>query len=697
MNWLASLLAPLRRPARHPNAWRQFQPSVEQLEARVVPIIASQLPLTTLAPLTLTSSQVAQLLNRAAAATPGQNAIVAVVDRSGDILGVRVEANVSTAVTGNASILDFSIDGAVSLARTAAFFSSDADPLTSRTVQFISQSTITQREVESYTFISNPNSTIGGPGFVAPIGIGGHFPPGVDNTPQVDLFGIENTNRQMLVNPAANGILNTPGSASLSTPFSSPAANDAQGVNVGLNGAFNAGAGASNGLNLIDTLSYFDSLYSAANQSNPNVPHVASRGIATLPGGIPLYENGVLVGGIGVFFPGSTGFADAENSQLSANYNPKLPDLSELAEAIAFAAAGGSTGANFPIGTIAGIPALPGFNLPNPQIQLAGITLDTVGPGGQQGPVNLIHYIKAEFGITIGTDSNRTLLLNGKPIPTGAGNEGVNEPVNAALKTLLPGQTPPTGWLVAPHAGVGITAAQVTQIIDQGIATAQQTRSQLRPLGVTTEMVFAVTDQNGNIVGLYRMADAPIFSIDVAISKGRDTEYYDNAAQLNPVDQLPGIPAGAALTARTFRFLAIPHYPEGIDSAPPGVWSILNDPGTNPNTGMNTGAPKPISAFTSVFGFDAFHPNTTFHEPVADNAGGRNSSGIVFFPGSSAVYVNGKIVGGFGVSGDGVSEDDVVTAGGIAHFEPAAILQVDEYTFRGVRLPYQNFDRNPNG
>ena len=260
----------------------------------------------------------------------------------------------------------------------------------------------------------------------------------------------------------------------------------------------------------------------------------------------------------------------------------------------------------------------------------------------------------------------------------------------------LNGKTAPTGWLVTPHAGVGITAAQVTQIINQGIATAEQTRSQLRPLGDTTEMVFAVTDDAGNVVGLYRMPDAPIFSIDVAVSKARNTEYYDNAAQLSPVDQLPGIPAGTAFTSRTFRFLAMPFYPEGINVNPPAVWSILNDPGTNPKNSLSI-ATESISAFTSEQGYDAFHPNSNFHEPYADDDGGRNSSGVVFFPGSSAVYVNGKIVGGFGASGDGVDEDDVDTVGGITSFAPPLAIQVDEYMFRGVRLPYQNFDRNPNG
>jgi hypothetical protein len=47
------------------------------------------------------------------------------------------------------------------------------------------------------------------------------------------------------------------------------------------------------------------------------------------------------------------------------------------------------------------------------------------------------------------------------------------------------------------------------------------------------------------------------------------------------------------------------------------------------------------------------------------------------------------------VSGDGVDEDDVVTADGIAGFEPPDALRADQFFVRGVRLPYQNFSRNP--
>src|SRR5262249_51098481 len=186
---------------------------------------------------------------------------------------------------------------------------------------------ITQREVNSYTFISDPTSTTGGPGFVGPIGIGGHFPPGVANTPQVDLFGIEHTNRDMLVNPGPNGVLNTPFDGGFGAG------------NVGLIDRFNVTPNP--GKSLVPPPSYFGTIKTAADQKNPAVKHVASRGIGTLPGGIPLYENGILVGGIGVFFPGKTGFASEENSQLSADFNPNKPDRSMEAEFIAFAAAGG--------------------------------------------------------------------------------------------------------------------------------------------------------------------------------------------------------------------------------------------------------------------------------------------------------------------------------------------------------------------
>ena len=102
----------------------------------------------------LTADEVAQTLEYATTVTPSNDAIIAIVDRQGRILGVRAESGVTP--TGNT--LTFAIDGAVAKARTAAFFANGDPangtlaPITSRLVRFISQTTITFRDVNS-----NPN------------------------------------------------------------------------------------------------------------------------------------------------------------------------------------------------------------------------------------------------------------------------------------------------------------------------------------------------------------------------------------------------------------------------------------------------------------------------------------------------------------------------------------------------------------
>jgi uncharacterized protein GlcG (DUF336 family) len=615
---------------------------------------------------TLATSDVSQLLQRAAAATASDNAIVAVVDRQGRILGVRVEGNVLPSITQNTQNLVFSVDGAVAEARTAAFFASNSAPLTPRTIQFISQTTITQREVESNPSIADPNSPFKGPGFVAPVGIAGHFPPNIPNTPQVDLFEIEGTNRDTTVHLGASGIPGGSDSTRLQARFN-------------IDPAFiPASIPTNEWLAPPDSYGFLSGLE----------PNALPRGIGTLPGGIPIYKNGVLVGGIGVFFPGNSGFATEENSSLSSTFDPSKPDLSVQAEYIAYAAVGGSAPAGFPIGTLGGIAPVQGISLPFGRIDLVGITLPLFGPGTPAaGPENLVRQ--------------------GSSLGIGDPNSGFNAPLlqrdshdlvtpgvsPLAPNNLLDGVPVPEGFLVTPHDGAGISAAQVQQIIAQGVQQAVQTRAAIRlPLDSTTRMVLAVSDNNGNVVGLFRMPDATVFSIDVAVAKSRNVAYYANPLELQPIDQVPGIPPGTAFTNRTFRYLALPHFPEGVDSAPPGPFSILNDGGTSLTTATDTGLRLPASAFQSVLGHDAFNPQTNFRDPFNIN----NQNGIVFFPGSSPLYVNNVLVGGFGVSGDGVDQDDVVTTSGQVGFTPpASILTADQTFFNGVRLPYQKTNRQP--
>src|SRR5438094_698958 len=205
---MAQSSSPEHRPPLH----------LERLEDRLAPaVIASEVvpllppggPALGPPPL-LTPDDVTRILQRAGAATASNDAIIAVVDRNGRVLGVATESDVDPAILATPEQLTFAVDGALAEARTAALFANDTAPLTSRTIRNISQSTITQREVDSDPNNADPNSPVRGPGFVAPIGIAGHFPPGVPFTPQVDLFGIEHTNRDSIINPGPDHIKGTP-------------------------------------------------------------------------------------------------------------------------------------------------------------------------------------------------------------------------------------------------------------------------------------------------------------------------------------------------------------------------------------------------------------------------------------------------------------------------------------------------------
>lgn len=646
----------------------------------------------------LSEADVKTFLARAAAASSSQDAIIVIVDRGGRILGVRAEADVLAeykvgAIDERTADFVFAVDGAVAKARTAAFFANGDGsgvlaPLTSRTVRFVSQSTITQREVESNPSITDPDSTIRGPGFVAPIGLGGHFPPGIAHTPPVDLFAIEHTNRDSVIHAGKDAILGTgdAGEGDLGTRFG---ADFKPGVTVEAPESY----GFVSGRKL---------------DARP-------RGIATLPGGIPLYKADpdtgapAVVGGIGVFFPGSDGYATYEQSfvagvgqsELERNNAPKVLE----AEWIAFAAACGSSGAAATIGVDAsvgeldGVPCPKGYDLPFGRIDLVGITLEIYGPNPttahpQPGVVTLLS-VGAAVGVGDATSGADQIVVLGDFYRDGVAvpKEWLVEPRDSTL--LNPDGTPQ------------ITEAQVRTIIENAIAEANLVRAGIRlPIGSRTRMVFSVADLDGNILGLYRMPDATFFSIDVAVAKARNTAYYADAAELVAADRVddngdgvpdPNVPAGAAFTNRTFRFLSEPRYPSGVDGSRPGAFSILLDPGVDPATGENMGPALPASVYstsdTSVLGFDAFNPGRNFRDP--DNI--ANQNGIVFFPGSAPLYKDGKLIGGFGASGDGVDQDDVVTFSAVVGFEVPAALRADQYFVRDTRLPFQKFLRNPRG
>jgi uncharacterized protein GlcG (DUF336 family) len=246
------------------------------------------------------------------------------------------------------------------------------------------------------------------------------------------------------------------------------------------------------------------------------------------------------------------------------------------------------------------------------------------------------------------------------------------------------GTLPPEEWLVGPNASSSnvagaLSASDVDEIIQNAVNTAMITRAVIRlPLDVHAEMTIAVSDLDGTILGLYRMHDGTIFSTDVAASKARNVIW----ASTFGVADLPGVPTGTAVTNRTISFGAQPLFPPGIDTSGPGPFFPLYEYDTaNPCT------QGPSSS--------AFPPNT------------NNMSGIVFFPGSLPLYRNGVLVGGLGVSGDGVDQDDFVTGSavdaacgagglcGVPDFQAPVNIRADQVVIDNVRLPYQKFPRNP--
>ena len=331
-----------------------------------------------------------------------------------------------------------------------------------------------------------------------------------------------------------------------------------------------------------------------------------SNATAVNPGGVPIFYKNVVVGGIGVV-------------TTSSNWN--------AAEYAAFA---GSTAVRSgPTDTFGPTPAAPGV------VFIGGIALPFVSqtsrpPGLSAGPV-------------AGTGSYLVAPANSQ------------------------GQ-PPEGDLIAPAAGLlgGLSAADVKQILDNAEATANTTRAAIRlPLGSKARMVIAVADLDGTIIGLRRMQDSTVFSIDVAASKARNMVYFNSASRT--AADLNGVPMGTAVTNRTISFGAQPLYPPGIDGSSAGP-------------------------FFNLYTMDLANPCTQGFQSGAANS---NKSGIVFFPGSAGLFRNGALAGGLGVSGDGVDQDDYVTSGGTKGFEAPANIRADQIMDLGVRLPYFKFPRNP--
>jgi uncharacterized protein GlcG (DUF336 family) len=551
----------------------------------------------------LTADDVRAVLTTVATALNDDTLAAAVVDRTGGIVGVYTRPGAD----------ERSPDIAVSVARTGAMFANDQAPLSSRTVRFIS---------------------------------GIHFPPGVKNTPNAALYGVENINRGCRVDVQGDAVFNA--------PFPRPKSI------AGVFGDGTAGStplpcepsdtsGCARGGPMLDDNG--DSLPSVGiTTGKADVFDTGQTDLGAVPvnpGGIPIYRGGKVIGGVGVA--------------------GVRPDLAEYAATLAAAGSGRGMDFSEPLGT-PGAVLIDGLRLPFfgtcTNIPCIRRALRTRPSGSSPGQV-----------------SSGTFVIQPR--------DGLQAPENYVLG--------PRGSAVPG----GLTQEEVQRIIDQSVAVALRTRAMIRlPINQPARMTISISDETGTILALYRMPDGTVFSSDVAMTKARNAFYFSTREGYEVLRDIaatsvhdrytwsPDPPAGRgwAITARTISFAGQPLFPPGID-----LDEQLEEQDSEPQHGP----------WFDLYVFDA--KNACTEGPGPSRGGNRsflNQSGIVWFPGSVPLYRGDRVIGGLGVSGDGVEQDDYVSELGSDGFHPPDSLRVDNSVMtdskgRQVRLPYLKLPRNP--
>src|SRR5262245_42475345 len=176
----------------------------------------------------------------------------------------------------------------------------------------------------------------------------------------------------------------------------------------------------------------------------------------------------------------------------------------------------------------------------------------------------------------------------------------------------------PRGVIMA--AAGGLANSDVDAIISQGVAAANTTASAdgLRSSPGSkraTKMVIAVVARDGKLLKVYAQPDAWVGSQDIAIAKARTAAFFSSDEN--------------ALTSRIIGVLSQAHNADGSGGDGP-LWGI----GKSNQVGIT--------------------------------GGGDLRNGIITFPGGVPLYKGGRLVGGVGVSGDAVDQDEYVAFKGSA-------------------------------
>lgn len=418
-------------------------------------------------------------------------------------------------------------------------------------------------------------------------------------------------------------------------------------------------------------------------------PMRAPLGLSADPGGMPLYKEGAVVGGIGVVVDGFYSF------------DSKLADVDRsLDEAVAVAGAGGFSA---PTNRRANRITVDGKQLRFAEpANVYGSSIATPPLASIAGSLVAVQgYFDDVGGILAGT-------AFGQPL-SGIRPDTENFYPGRDAFVLVDGANanrfPPT----ASPEPLGLSAEEARVLVDEGLKIANSARAQIRqPLGSAARVSIAVVDLNGAVLALARTRDAPVFGTDVALQKARTAAFYSGAqagAELLALPTAnylgPDLVAGSPVVASTssiadyvtalrsflglpnalsdgaFAFtdraggnLSRPFYPDGLTSAAAGPLSKPFSQWSPFSTGIQLDL-----VYNQLIGHVAFAAGLSGVDVAtgcsgisrATSAGNVDpiANGIQIFPGSVPVYRDNVLIGGIGVSGDGVDQDDMIAFLGV--------------------------------
>jgi uncharacterized protein GlcG (DUF336 family) len=393
-------------------------------------------------------------------------------------------------------------------------------------------------------------------------------------------------------------------------------------------------------------------------------PKRSPLGLSADPGGFPLYKNGVVVGGIGVA-------ADPDYS-----LDPNILDVdNDVDEFIALA---GTVGFEAPVEIRADRISADGTTLRYTDATYNGLSnVSGASFAGTAGSVVAINGYSAGAiiaGTAYGTEASgirpatmAEFSLGGAFVMSdGAGNN----------------RFPIRGGTDGADVGNPITQTEATAILEEAFIVISRARAQIRrPVDSQAQVTLSLVDTRGQILGIVRSADAPIFGSDVSLQKARTANFFsapfaadellagdlEVPQYVQRVRDFLGDPN--ALTG-TFAFadrsggnLSRPFFPDGEVGTPNGPLSRPIEQFNPFSTGLQSALVLQNLGEHLAFVTGA-SPNDTARgcTKLPQTAGApRLGNGIQIFPGSVPVYRGNQLIGGIGVSGDGIDQDDMIS------------------------------------